>query len=352
MFLTKNPDSKLTFDEVGFKYYFRNQSIKLNLNFYSFQKLVLIGLLVKYLCDNITTKQFPNHFIRVSKQDLLIIKGINFDYWNDLEEIKIESLSSLKSLKLKIFTLERISLRNLPALRDFEFCCFSLSTLQLQNDLIDFFGQNLKSTIETFKLDIGSFELDFSSLHKSLLIILYRNDENLNLDFIYLLYNYIKKLKIWFCNHANMIKLFSNLNFSKLEELEIFFCDITRIESKMFNGSFPMLQQLCIHVNENLKIIDHDAFSNLRELKKLYLHSNSIESIDQRTFSELVNLEYLDLSKNRLKIIDGTMFSNLKKLKRIDTYPSILINSPLINVELFICFLVLIFVIFIIFWFS
>ena len=44
--------------------------------------MVPIGLLLKYLYDNITNKQFPNHFIRVSKQDLLTIKGIHFKYDN------------------------------------------------------------------------------------------------------------------------------------------------------------------------------------------------------------------------------------------------------------------------------
>ena len=42
--------------------------------------MILIGLLLKYFHDNIKTQQFPNNVIRVSKQDLLKIKEINFEY--------------------------------------------------------------------------------------------------------------------------------------------------------------------------------------------------------------------------------------------------------------------------------
>ena len=61
--------------------------------------MVLFGLLLKYLCDNITTKQFPNHFIRVSKQDLLIIKGIHFKYENIIGINLSNSLIDLSKLE-------------------------------------------------------------------------------------------------------------------------------------------------------------------------------------------------------------------------------------------------------------
>lgn len=42
--------------------------------------MVLIGLLLKYLYNNILNQKFPNHVIRVSKKDLLNIKRMDFHY--------------------------------------------------------------------------------------------------------------------------------------------------------------------------------------------------------------------------------------------------------------------------------
>ena len=44
--------------------------------------MVLIGLLYKYICYNITTQEIPNHVVYVYKEDLLNIKLIDFRYGN------------------------------------------------------------------------------------------------------------------------------------------------------------------------------------------------------------------------------------------------------------------------------
>ena len=212
-------------------------------------------------------------------------------------------------------------MKNLNALRDLDFHCFSQTNTRLQNDLID----SLKTTIEKISFHDSSFKLDLSKIDRSISISFYRNNEDLDFDFIHKLYKYINKFKISRSNYDNLLKLLSDQNFANLKELQISYCDFSRLERKMFNGSFPAIRKLSIWSNEYLEIIDHDAFSNLKQLRHLNIDGNPIESLDERTFSDLVNLHTLYLSNTRLKIIDRNMFSNLKKLKQIDTYPSKLI---------------------------
>lgn len=227
---------------------------------------------------------------------------INFS--NILEEIKIEGLSSLRSLKLNMKSIERFSLNPLNESIDVEFNSFRQTAFDI---------------------------LKFTKAKEWLIISFGGQQESVDSDFIDHLFKQINKLTIYNANNDNIVKLLSNQTFPNLKELNISFCNISRLKSKMFNGSFPMLQKLTVKNNIFLEKIDHDAFSNLKELKHLVMESNSIDSIDPRTFSRLDNLESLSLVSTRLAIIDGNMFSNLKKLKSIETHPSRLIRSPLIN---------------------
>lgn len=69
--------------------------------------MVLICLLLKYFHENITTQQFPNHVIRVSKQDLLKIKRIDFEY--NISRINLTNssidLSKLEYLSKQFFNI-------------------------------------------------------------------------------------------------------------------------------------------------------------------------------------------------------------------------------------------------------
>ena len=69
--------------------------------------MVLICLLIKCFHDNIKTQQFPNHLIRVSKQDLLKVKRIDFEY-NNIRGINLTNssidLSKLEYLSNQTFT--------------------------------------------------------------------------------------------------------------------------------------------------------------------------------------------------------------------------------------------------------
>ena len=71
--------------------------------------MVLIGLLLKYFFENIQSLQFPNHFIRVSKQALLEIKGIIFKY-NYIRAISLTN-SSIDLSKLEYLSKQNFKCR-------------------------------------------------------------------------------------------------------------------------------------------------------------------------------------------------------------------------------------------------
>ena len=85
--------------------------------------------------------------------------------------------------------------------------------------------------------------------------------------------------------------MFDGLHFQNLSHLKLDFTLITKLEKKLFNG-FSNLNSLVIDVSEKLKIIDHDAFSDLKQLRELHLsHIFCIESVKKQQFSEINNIE-------------------------------------------------------------
>ena len=61
-----------------------------------FKKMVLIGLLYKYFIDNLYN--FPDHVIRVCKQDVLNIQTIDFN--QEYSEVNLTSSSTIDLSKL------------------------------------------------------------------------------------------------------------------------------------------------------------------------------------------------------------------------------------------------------------
>ena len=71
--------------------------------------MILIGLVYKYICLNVTTQKIPNNVIHVFKQDILNIKRIEFRYRNiiginltnsSIDLSKLEELSKLCSIQI------------------------------------------------------------------------------------------------------------------------------------------------------------------------------------------------------------------------------------------------------------
>lgn len=227
----------------------------------------------------------------------------------------IEDFSLLKSLDLKLSSLEEITLRNIP-LRDLKFELIeSPINCDIQVKLFDQLTSVEKLTLigrfSNFNLD-NMFSLQELSLKGSL-------DKDFNYDLFTNLCDRLTDLSIDCSNidDESMNKLFVDNRFTNLSKLRIMNTKITRLENKTFR-LFETLVDLKINNNETLKIIDYDCFSSLKRLTRLNLTKNSIESLDKRHFWELSNLEYLKLSESNISHLEENMFLNLKNLATLD----------------------------------
>ena len=175
-------------------------------------------------------------------------------------------------------------------------------------------------TVEKLTL-IGRFS-DFNldnlfNLQKLSIKGLLNND--FNFDLFRKIRNQLTYLSIDCSNIDNdsVNKLFIDNNFPNLSKLRIRSTKITKLENKIFS-QFQKLNDLKLYNNIELKSINYDCFSNLKQLTRLNLTKGLIESLDKRHFSELNNLEYLKLNLFKIVDIEENMFSNLKKLTTLD----------------------------------
>ena len=235
----------------------------------------------------------------------------------DIQEIKLDGLSSLKCLKLEIYSIKQVELGNLLALREFE---LKNSRNAISSDILDEF-LNSSPNIEYLNL-VGTFSyFSLNSLLRLKKLRLYGtlNTEEFNFDLFKYLSIQLTSLNIQIDNIDDKIiaKLFYDLQFPNLTELRIKSTKITKLEKKLFDG-FANLEFLEICFNELLKTIDHDAFSSLKQLRDLDLCCNCIESLGKKHLSKLINLETLKLNRNEIKTIEDYMFSKLKKLTTLN----------------------------------
>ena len=226
-----------------------------------------------------------------------------------LEEINIENLPYLKYLRLKSSSVDRITLKSLNALKRVFFYINHLQT-GLQADLCDQIPNIEKLTV---KLD--AFLFDYVKTEKKLSISLHSVDD---IDFFpfYPITNEIEKLQITDSkiDSGKLVRVFRH--FRNVSDLSICESDIAKIENETFNG-LPNLLSLSLHYNRYLETIDHEAFSNLKQLQHLSLSHNFIHSLDNRVFSGLVSLETLNLIENGIESLDENIFSSLENLRRL-----------------------------------
>lgn len=131
----------------------------------------------------------------------------------------------------------------------------------------------------------------------------------INASFNFELVKKLKQLKILKItlkkvDYDTFFKLFDGHIFLNLRAIAISKSSLNNILKKEFLNRFPMLKQLFI-TKCNLKEIEPDAFSRLKELSCLDLSKNHIKSIEKDTFSWLKNLKVLDLSRNELTNLDA-----------------------------------------------
>lgn len=221
-------------------------------------------------------------------------------------------------MELKVNSVKRIRVRNLLALREFK---FNLLGNAINSRVLDKFFYN-SPNIECLNL-VGDFSyLNFDNLVRLKTLILngkIKKIKKFNFNLFKKLCSQLTYLDISLdqIDDSNIEKLFYGRHFPNLTDLRLKSTKITKLEKKLFDG-LSNLVSLQLPFNKLLKSVDHDAFSNLKQLRNLDLSFNCIDSLEKEHFSELVNLETLQLNRNGIKTINNNMFSDLNKLNNID----------------------------------
>ena len=74
-----------------------------------------------------------------------------------------------------------------------------------------------------------------------------------------------------------------------------------------------------LELQENdISVIENNAFNNLPDLRYLYLHSNKITSIKSDMFNNLTKLYWLQLQNNNISVIKNNTFNNLPSLEELE----------------------------------
>ncbi|XP_018575570.1 leucine-rich repeat-containing protein let-4-like [Anoplophora glabripennis] len=213
---------------------------------------------------------------------------------HDFNDEKVEGpLEVLTAEKLNQHPAAIVNLSISGGLSGIEQDCFSshktsLKSIAIVGNNIPTFPGYTFSYLSLNKLDLRNNDIVYLGLHPF-------DDskiEDLNLN-----YNKISTLlKSAFSAEISCIRIAKNR--------------VSFIEPQCFPGSLEMLD-----LRHNLLYdIESDHFSNLENLKKLYLANNHLQNVDF-TGNKMKKLELLDLSFNDLTSINQTSFSELTKLE-------------------------------------
>jgi Leucine-rich repeat (LRR) protein len=242
--------------------------------------------------------------------------------YGEIEEMKIENLSSLKTIDCKFTSVKRISFKNLFALTELN---IKLER-PVNSEIVEMITNN-SPNIELLTLNgsLSNFNLD-KLIHLKKLTLYDNLMEDFNYDIFKHICNQLTALTVGCRNisYRMLIKMFNGLNFSNLSQFSISSGNIIKLDKKLFDKC-PMLGGLSISMSRYLRI-DGETFSSLKQLTGLTMWCNNIDSLENKYFSELNNLKYLSLYGNNIKVIRENTFSNLKKLHSLDLSLNMLKN--------------------------
>ena len=212
-----------------------------------------------------------------------------------LKRATIDDFSSLKSLSLRLVSIEGSCFTNLNSLRTLRLDVKS----EINNEMLTKLFEMCSNIDELYLTG------DFSNISFDRFVNLKRLKlcgnllDDFNFDVFKTIRFQLEELSIKFQNidDESIGKLLCGHNFSNLLSFKVSYSKITRLEKKLFDG-FPMLQRLKVSHNQELKTIDIDAFANLKNLKYLHLKKNQLSELDPELFSGLVSFEKLYLASD------------------------------------------------------
>ena len=233
-----------------------------------------------------------------------------------LERVNIEGLSSLKSLSLKLESIEENSFGKMNSLKEL--------TLDVKNEINNDMSTKLFETCPNIEklclngkfsnINLDNFvNLKNLELHGDIL-------DGFNFDLFKNICKQLEKLSIEFKNidDESTSKLLYGHSFPYVSYINISNSKITRFEKKLFDG-FPMLQLLGVALNSELKTIDKDAFWNLKNLKMVeFAFNTELSELQPELFSCLAKLEKLRFDGNgKLRRFDLKIFDYIVNIKMI-----------------------------------
>jgi insulin-like growth factor-binding protein complex acid labile subunit len=311
-------DLESEFDNIS---YFKNQTI--------LETLDLSFNLIKFFNTNKTFHFLSSlKCLNLSNNKLRSIKPFIFGFLEELYNLNLASnnLSLLNQScfcnlnKLQILKLSFNQLNSLRFLEQNKNQTKSLTTLELDNNRIDFIGENdFEYNQNLIYLNLNSNPLKSINknafakikflttlkLSNTSISVLYVNRSVKELDLSYLsngsFVNIVSFSKIEWINLANTkINISFDLFLSNVTRYADFsFNSFTWIEFKMFDVLGSSLETLKLR-ETNLQNIEQINLTNLINLKYLDLSFNNLSSFSQNSIEFLANLEYLDLSSNRI----------------------------------------------------
>ncbi|KAF4099923.1 hypothetical protein G5714_020049 [Onychostoma macrolepis] len=109
---------------------------------------------------------------------------------------------------------------------------------------------------------------------------------------------------------------FKGLEVSGVKIFDLSQSHIFSLSDSVFSN-FSDLEQITLAQNE-INIIENNAFLGMTNLQKLNLSNNFLGSIDSKTFQNLEKLEVLDLSYNHIRMLGDQAFQGLPSLLNLN----------------------------------
>lgn len=124
------------------------------------------------------------------------------------------------------------------------------------------------------------------------------------------------------CNKCNLSTIPSHIFYKtneKNDQLQFItinfnYCNVTGFKRKSFRG-LSLLKKLYLTGNSILNV--NGVFHSLKYLEYLYLDYNNIEILQRNTFLGLIHLIYLDLRNNQISIVEENAFTDLENLEKL-----------------------------------
>jgi Leucine-rich repeat (LRR) protein len=127
----------------------------------------------------------------------------------------------------------------------------------------------------------------------------------------------IKSFHIHDSPQVDFIPLDILSEFPNLNGLAIYWCNLPTLKSGLFKAELNRIELLDLTQNE-IEIIELEAFQYLIHLKWISLWFNKIETLPDRLFGNNPDLIYINLEHNQIISIHPIFFDGLKKLKLVD----------------------------------